>query len=91
MFIKMRLGNAFFTSHKYCFVCIVVMVIKFEIYCHSTIQVYNILYTMPYIRSPELTHLIMESLYSFIPSPISPTTMLLVTFSLLLDSVHSAF
>lgn len=68
--------NTFITSHNYFFVCVMR---TFMIYSLNNFQVYNAvlltMFTMLFIRSPELIHLVTGSSYSltnvspFLPSP----------------------
>jgi len=73
MFTTIRLVTISFTSRNYHFV-VVAMVRTLKFYSHSSFEVCNTVLltrvTMLYLRSPELIHLITESLYSSSSSPI---------------------
>ena len=76
MFTTIRLVNASIISHNYPFV-VFIMERALKLYSHSNFQVYNIVLltvlAMLYIRSPELTLLITESLYPLPTSPHCPS------------------
>ena len=79
MVTTIRLVNKSFTSHVYFCMCVVR---TFKMYTFSNLHMYNTVlltvFTMLYIKSPELIDLITGSLYSFsnispFPPPLTPS------------------